>query len=151
MLRHVHCSERYSRRLERRLYASALRAGCPLCRVHKSCRFGIVFRYFAGRFIRLTLGTEGADVNYVMLTEYCSDNSRSAPAVKLRISPSAAYNLAVNVFAGRVSQSSAPRIISIPTSKLLTQKVYYVNICLMTDSFGWIARKNIGINHKEVH
>ena len=30
--------------------------------------------------------------SYVVLTECCSDNSRSAPAVKLRISPSAAYN-----------------------------------------------------------
>lgn len=40
-------------------------------------------------------------MNYVMLTEYCSDNSRSAPAVKLRISPSAAYN-GCKCFAGRV-------------------------------------------------
>ena len=39
-------------------------------------------------------------MNYVMLTEYCSDNSRSAPAVKLRIS--LLPITAVNVFAGRV-------------------------------------------------
>ena len=101
MLRHVHCSERYSRRLEHRLYASALRAGCRCAEFISPAGSESSSDISPCRFIRLTLGQKVRTVNYVVLTECCSDNSRSAPAVKLRISPSAAY-YGCNVFAGRV-------------------------------------------------
>ena len=38
------------------------------------------------------MGQNERTANYGTSVESCSDNSRSAPAVKLRISPSAAYN-----------------------------------------------------------
>jgi hypothetical protein len=38
------------------------------------------------------MGQNERTANYGTSVESCSDNSRSAPAVKMRISPSAAYN-----------------------------------------------------------
>ena len=92
MLRHVHCSERYSRRLERRLYASALRAGCRCAEFISPAGSESSSDISPAVSSVSPWGQKVRTVNYVMLTEYCSDNSRSAPAVKLRISPSAAYN-----------------------------------------------------------
>jgi len=41
---------------------------------------------------KIPMGQNERTANYGTSVESCSDNSRSAPAVKLRISPSAAYN-----------------------------------------------------------
>ena len=41
---------------------------------------------------KIPMGRNERTANYGTSVESCSDNSRSAPAVKLRISPSAAYN-----------------------------------------------------------
>ena len=41
---------------------------------------------------KIPMGRNERTANYGTSVESCSDSSRSAPAVKLRISPSAAYN-----------------------------------------------------------
>ena len=41
---------------------------------------------------KIPMGQNERTANYGTSVESCSDSSRSAPAVKLRISPSAAYN-----------------------------------------------------------